>query len=138
MTLTDNDGLERRIKERKKAFAERQKIFGQRNLLDAIDAVYENKNDYIVVNVQNYDLAELNPLINNETIRFAGPIEGRVRVKNIYEIPLIFADINSPRLSFNDTELGKLNLRSFWDNQEKAEAGSIRFKSLEDYCRQRK
>lgn len=82
--------------------------------------ISDNKNDYIVVNVQNYDLAELNPLINNETIRFAGPIEGRVRVKNIYEIPLIFADINSPRLSFNDTELGKLNLRSFWDNQEKA------------------
>lgn len=26
----------------------------------------------------------------------------------------------------------------YWDNQEKAEAGSIRFNSLEDYCRQRK
>lgn len=37
VTLTDNDGLARRIKERKKAFGERQKIFGQRNLLDAID-----------------------------------------------------------------------------------------------------
>lgn len=82
--------------------------------------ISENKNDYIVVNVQNYDLAELNPLINNETIRFAGPIEGSVRVKNIYEMPLIFADIHSPQISFNDNDLGQLKLRSFWDNKEKA------------------
>lgn len=82
--------------------------------------ISKNKNDYVVVNVQNYDLAELNPLIDKEFIRFAGPIEGRIRLRNIYETPLIFADINSPRISFNDNDLGQLKLRSFWDNKEKA------------------
>lgn len=82
--------------------------------------VSENPDDYVVINVQNYDLQELNPIINNPNVRLAGPIEGRVRVKNVYVTPLAFADIQSPLISFNDNELGTLQIRSFWDNKHKA------------------
>ncbi len=82
--------------------------------------VSENTNDYVVVNVENYDLSELNSLIGNESVRLAGQIQGRVRMKNLYATPLIFADINSGLVSFNDNELGSLLFRSFWENRQKA------------------
>ena len=82
--------------------------------------ISENKDDYVVLNVENYDLADLNPIINNERVRLSGPLEGRVRVKNVYKTPLVFADINSSKFSFNDNELGKLKLQSFWENKAKA------------------
>ncbi len=82
--------------------------------------ISENSNDYVVVDVENYDLRELNPLIGNENVRLAGQIEGRVRMKNLYATPLVFADINSGLVSFNDNELGSLRFRSFWENKQKA------------------
>lgn len=82
--------------------------------------ISENKDDYVVLNVENYDLADLNPIINNERVRLSGPLEGRVQVKNVYKTPLVFADINSSHFSFNDNELGKLKLQSFWENKAKA------------------
>ncbi len=82
--------------------------------------ISENPDDYIVVNVQNYDLCELNPIINNPHVRLAGGLEGRVRVKNIYNTPLLFVDIHSPEISFNENKLGEMRVRSFWDNKFKA------------------
>ncbi|MCQ2609098.1 MAG: translocation/assembly module TamB, partial [Bacteroidales bacterium] len=82
--------------------------------------ISENSNDYVVLDVENYDLSELNALIGSETVRLAGQIQGRVRVKNVYATPLIFADINSGMVSFNEHELGSLKFRSFWENKQKA------------------
>ena len=82
--------------------------------------VSENPDDVVVVNVENYDLSEVNPLINNPRIRLAGPLQGRVRLKNLYATPLVFADVQSSNISFNDNPLGEMRVRSFWENREKA------------------
>lgn len=87
----------------------------------AVDGVIsENRNDYVVMNVENFDLNELNPIINKNFVRLGGKLQGRVKIKNLYETPLVFADINSNSISFNDNELGELRLRSFWENKKKA------------------
>ena len=82
--------------------------------------VSQNPNDVVVVNVENYDLSEINPLINNPRIRMAGPLQGRVRLKNLYATPLVFADVQSSAISFNDNLLGEMRIRSFWENRAKA------------------
>lgn len=82
--------------------------------------ISENPEDVVVVNVDNYDLSEINPIINNARIRLAGPLQGRVRLKNLYATPLVFADVQSSNISFNDNPLGEMRVRSFWENREKA------------------
>lgn len=79
-----------------------------------------NPDDYLVLSVQNYDLRELNSWINNPNVRLGGLLQGRVRMKNLYATPLVFADVNCPEISFNNNELGTFRLRSFWENKTKA------------------
>ncbi len=82
--------------------------------------ISQNKDDYLVIAVENYDIQELSTLINNPKARLSGPLHGKVRVKNIYEMPLIFADVQSEAFSFNDNLLGALRIRSFWENKSKS------------------
>lgn len=87
----------------------------------SVDGVISSSSeDVVVVNVENYDLSELNPIINNPRIRLAGPLHGRVMMKNLYATPLVFADVKSTAISFNDNLLGEMHVRSFWENREKA------------------
>ena len=82
--------------------------------------VSEDKDDYLVISVENYDLQEVSTLINNSKVRLSGPLHGTIRVKNMYALPLIFADVQSEAISFNDNVLGSLRIRSFWENKSKA------------------
>lgn len=75
---------------------------------------------YLVFTVENYGLDGLNPFIANPNVRLAGNVHGRVRVKNLYQTPLLFADVHVPNISFNEHILGALKLRSFWDNKSKS------------------
>lgn len=79
-----------------------------------------NPEDYLVLSVQNYDLRELNSWINNPHVRLGGLLQGRMRLKNLYATPLVFADVNCPEMSFNNNVLGTFRLRSFWENKTKA------------------
>ncbi len=82
--------------------------------------VSQSKDDYLVISVEKYDLQEISSLINNPKVRLSGPLHGKVRVKNMYKLPLIFADVQSEAISFNDNILGALRVRSFWENKSKA------------------
>ncbi|MCQ2960159.1 MAG: translocation/assembly module TamB domain-containing protein [Bacteroidales bacterium] len=82
--------------------------------------ISQNPEDYIVVNVQNYDLIELKSFIKNQNVRLSGPVQGSVRLKNLYATPLVFANVSSSAFTFNEHLLGELKLRSLWENKQKA------------------
>lgn len=87
----------------------------------SVDGVVSyNPEDYLVIQVQNYDLMDLNSFIQNPNFRLSGMLQGRVRMKNLYDVPLVFANVTSPELSLNNHVVGELRLRSFWENKAKA------------------
>lgn len=76
--------------------------------------ISHNPHDTITASFNNYDISNLNYLIPAHNIRFDGILEGKIHIQNVYDNPLVFANIHSNDFYFNGHPQGTLRLQSSW------------------------
>jgi hypothetical protein len=79
----------------------------------------EQASDTLTLQLERFDIANLNILTESEGYRFSGLLSGRARVTDLYHTPRFFADIRSDETMVNGNLVGGLILRSFWDDNER-------------------
>lgn len=100
--------------------------FGKSNQRVTIEGtISENPNHIIKADFFNYNLENFNYIIDNKNVAIEGPLQGRIEIKNVYKNVLLFANISSPKFSFNGHQLGKLTAVSQWIPLQKAIAMNI-------------
>ena len=76
--------------------------------------------DTLLASFQNFNLANLNFLMENTGFQIGGMLFGQAKVSNIKEDPTLLANINIDQLGLNDEIYGDARIISNWDNEQEA------------------
>jgi hypothetical protein len=67
-----------------------------------------------------FDIANFNPIFESEGYKFEGNIFGNARITNFEGNTMFFADIRTTDIRANNWLLGKISVRSLWDEKTKS------------------
>jgi hypothetical protein len=79
----------------------------------------ENPHDTLLVQFENFELSDLNALLFSNRLSLFGKIDGQVRVQDLYNDRLIYADMELSRWGIDRDTLGVMNMRTYWDASDK-------------------
>jgi len=96
------------------------KLSNANQILSLKGYVSKDPNKVLSFMIDNVDVGNINAITQPKGYEFGGILSGSGRVANIYDIPIFTANVNINDLSINQENLGKLNLSSKWENQDKA------------------
>ncbi|MGB0423734.1 MAG: translocation/assembly module TamB domain-containing protein, partial [Flavobacteriales bacterium] len=71
------------------------------------------------VSLRDIDLSMFNPLLASSNLSISGLTNGDSQLRDLYESPLVAANLNTQRLTMNEYLLGDIDLESKWDNKQK-------------------
>lgn len=99
-----------------------------RTLLVTLDDSYlladgilsSDPNDYLLVEVNEFDAGNLSQFINARNLNFDGRLSGFVTLGSLAASPRIETNLYVNDFAFNFDHLGDLQVRSFWDNEREA------------------
>lgn len=96
-------------------------IFKNNNKMIGLNGVIsENPDNQLDVNFNNFDISELNPLVENRGFQFNGILTGKISMFNIYKSFNFLSDIKINSFTINNDKLGNLSLNTLWDiNKER-------------------
>lgn len=93
---------------------------GRENQYITIDgAISKMPIDSLNVTLNDIELTYIFDILNIPALQFGGRATGRFTANDLYSTPLLNTDLTIQNFSFNQTNLGKLNLYSEWDNEQK-------------------
>lgn len=91
---------------------------GQQTIaLDGI--ISENRNEKLDISVYNFNVENVNPLINDSLIKLHGTLNGYGFVADLYNEVFFASDIRLDSFRLNNDYLGDFKLVNLWDNEEK-------------------
>ncbi|MDR1553778.1 MAG: translocation/assembly module TamB [Prevotellaceae bacterium] len=91
-----------------------------------IDGIYSTlPNTSMSFQLTRFDIANFNPIFESEGYQFEGHIFGNARIANLEGNTMFFADIRTTDIRANNWLLGKISIRSFWEEKTK----NMRFSS---------
>lgn len=82
--------------------------------------ISENISDELMLSLNNFNLKNIENIVNQIGINIKGSISGDLTLKNLYKSIQVIADIRIKKFTFNDDELGDLKVTSWWDNSNQA------------------
>ncbi len=80
--------------------------------------ISQNPKDELDLILDNFRLENLNPFIPEEDISIGGYTKGIVTVSNVFENPLLSANLELNKFKVNNDVIGDGNLRSKWDPEK--------------------
>ncbi|MDR0729027.1 MAG: translocation/assembly module TamB [Prevotellaceae bacterium] len=75
--------------------------------------------DTLTLQLTNFDVANVNYLTGREGYLFNGSLSGRARMTSVYRSPRFFANLQAEEVLVNNHRLGRLSVRSLWDDANK-------------------
>ena len=75
--------------------------------------------DTLTMQLSNFDVAHINEVTGKEGYRFNGLLSGRARMTSAFRSPRFFANLQIDEAFVNTHRLGRLSLRSLWDDHHK-------------------
>lgn len=82
--------------------------------------ISENPEDILTSEFHNFNLGQINRLINSSGFNFEGILNGNTLVSNIYSNPYFFSELKVDSLIVNEEKLGDMYLNTKWNNEEKS------------------
>ena len=81
--------------------------------------VSKNADDSLLVALNDIELSYIFDILNNPSLNFGGKATGTLHANDLYGSQIVNTDLSINNFAFNNTNLGKLNLYSEWDSEEK-------------------
>jgi len=106
-------------------FVKNSSIKHKKQSIQISGKISENPDDIISAEFENYNINNLNNLINSKYVSLEGELIGKLNLQDYYNQQLIFADITVPQFEFNNHEMGKMSISSNWIYEQKAIAMKI-------------
>lgn len=82
-------------------------------------AVSQQASDTIYVALNDLELSYIFDILNIPVLRFGGKATGTFNINDLYGSRIMNTDLGIQDFSFNDVPLGRLNLYSEWDDEQK-------------------
>lgn len=82
--------------------------------------ISENKSDSVTVNMKDINVEYILDLVKFDDVLFGGEATGIVYAGNILGSPTMSANLNVKNFTFNHAELGLLDVKAKWDDDERA------------------
>jgi hypothetical protein len=79
--------------------------------------VSESERDKLHVDIKEFQLANLNPLIGLKDDQLIGSLSGKATLANLFTHPIIDLSSEITELFFNDYALGDVTVNSIWNNE---------------------
>ncbi len=83
-------------------------------------SVSEDPSEILHLNFENFNVSELDLLLNAKGIDIDGSLNGFVDVSNIFKAPNVISNITINNFYVNKDKLGKIELVTNWNNNDKA------------------
>lgn len=77
--------------------------------------ISENPDEKLFIDLNRFDMTELNRLVFNNRLSLFGKATGNLTVQDYYKDRLLASDFNIENWGINRDTLGTLGLRSYWD-----------------------
>src|SRR5690606_31103940 len=104
--------------EEKRTIIEDFEISNSKQLLAINGAISSSKDDLLEIVTQNFRLSSLSQLTESMGVELFGIMNGSANLSAILGDPDITSDITIDSLRYNQTQIGKLELVSAYDNEE--------------------
>ena len=78
--------------------------------------VSKDPSDMLLLDLQEIELSYIFNTVNIPVLQFGGKATGTININDLYNNPMINTDLEVQNFSFNQVELGRLNLFSEWDD----------------------
>lgn len=90
------------------------------------------RNDKLDIDICEFDLENLNPIINDPNIKLHGTLHGNGFVADLYKDLFFASDMRLDSFRLNEDYLGEFKLVNLWDNEEKRihTTGELRRKEI--------
>lgn len=75
--------------------------------------------DTLLLDLKQVELSYIFDILNIPVLQFAGKATGTFNITDLYGSRILNTDLEVQNFSFNQVQLGRLNLFSEWDNQQK-------------------
>ena len=82
--------------------------------------VSENENDTLYFHAKNFALSDLNALLKKYYVNAGGVMNGAASISNLYNKPLLLADLTIHSFAINNDTLGNAIILSGYDTRKKA------------------
>ncbi len=82
--------------------------------------ISESENDTLFFNTANFSLEDLNSFLRKYSVSTGGVLNGSASISNIYNKPLLLADLRIYSLAVNEDTLGNAVISSGYDNRKKS------------------
>lgn len=82
--------------------------------------VSDNPRDVLSMEFNDFNLTEFNKILFDNKLKLFGQLNGAVRIQDLYNDNLIYANVNVDQWGINRDTLGTLNLNSNWDASNSA------------------
>ncbi|MDD4515614.1 translocation/assembly module TamB domain-containing protein [Massilibacteroides sp.] len=80
--------------------------------------ISKDPNDILLLDLKDIELSYIFNTVNIEVLRFGGKATGTVNVQDVFNSRMLNTDLEIKNFSFNQVELGQLNLFSEWDDTQ--------------------
>ena len=82
--------------------------------------ISENEKDTLYFHADDFSLADLNSILRKYEVNLGGMMNGAASISNVYNKPLLLADLSIRSLAVNDDTLGNAIILSGYDTRKKA------------------
>jgi len=83
--------------------------------LDVDGVISKNPGDSVLVKFNNFNLSNLDYVLQSNNINIAGIVNGGLKVYSVYDSPTFLSDINISDMFFDEEKLGDFSLKTTWD-----------------------
>lgn len=107
-------------------------IFSGKETIAMEGIISEDRNDKLNISVTDFNVENINPLINDSLIKLHGTLSGYGFVADLYNDVFFASDIKLDSFRLNNDYLGDFKLVNLWDNEEKRihTTGELRRKEI--------
>lgn len=90
-------------------------IHGNDEIINLNGLISDNPMDHMILDMQNFNLDNLDLLTRSIDFNFNGLMSGRIDLSNIYQSPNLISSIHIKNLVVNDDKLGDADIVTVWD-----------------------
>jgi len=94
-------------------------IYSGKETITLAGIISEDRNDKLDISFSNFNIENLNPLINDSLLVIHGTLNGYGFVADLYQDVFFATDVKLDSFRLNDDYLGDFKLVNLWDNEEK-------------------
>lgn len=90
-------------------------FIGSGEVINLNGLISDNPLDHMILDIQNFNLNNIDLLTKSIDFDFDGVLNGRIDVSNLYQSPNFVSSINIKNLAVNKDKLGNAEIMTVWD-----------------------